>query len=660
MTDSSKHLTHPKYRADLDGLRAIAVVSVVMFHAFPGLIAGGFIGVDIFFVISGFLISGIIFSNLEQDRFSLVEFYKRRIKRIFPALLLVLLASFIAGWFILLADEYKQLGKHIVGGATFMSNIVLWRESGYFDNATELKPMLHLWSLAIEEQFYIFWPLILAFVWKRKWGFIAITATVAMISFAINIYTLGTDITADFFMPFPRFWELMIGGLLAFIVLHKPHLNSQHKNAQSILGAVLIALGLVLINKESAFPGWLALLPTLGAFFIISAGPKSWLNSHVLSSRLFVWFGLISYPLYLWHWPILSFAHIIECDTPSSAIRFGAVISSIVLASLTFKLIEKPIRFGNTGNGAILLMIILMIITCAAGYLCFKNNGFEVSGNWPDDKRRYINYFENSLPDWKYFTTMGIPEKLRTECDFYDLHKYRIGKATKTPILQIDKSCFVRNTTFSKSVFIWGDSHAQHLYYGLKNYLPINWQILQVASSGCAPRMDASLSSTTDFCDQSNWFAMKTISETTPDVVIVAQNVGHTAEKFEELAKHLTNLGVKNIIFMGPSPHWTTYLPRIIVRKLWDSTPRRTIIGIDAKVMQNNLKLQTYFKNTESRKFANIIDLFCDPSGCLTYLGEDKQTGITTWDYGHLTPTASNYLAKNLLVPMVVNSFSHD
>lgn len=659
MTGRSKHLTHPKYRADIDGLRAIAVLSVVIFHSFPSLISAGFIGVDIFFVISGFLISGIIFSNLEHDRFSLVEFYRRRINRIFPALLLVLICSFTFGWFVLLADEYKQLGKHIVGGTGFFSNILLWRESGYFDNAAELKPLLHLWSLAIEEQFYIIWPLLLAFVWKRKWSFVAITATVAAISFAVNIYTIGKDTTASFFLPAPRFWELMIGGLLAYIALHKPHLNGQYKNAQSILGVVLLALGLVLINKERAFPGWWALLPTLGAFFIISAGQKAWFNNHVLSNRLLVWFGLISYPLYLWHWPVLSFARIIESETPSGEIRFGAVVISILLAWLTFRLIEKPIRFGKYGGASTLAMIFLMLVIGGAGYLSFKKNGVEeVEGYgrlWQPEKSRYISYFENSLPEWKYFTSLEIPKKFRDECNFYDIHKYRVGQATRIPVQKIDNSCFTRDATHKNSVFIWGDSHAQQLNFGLKNNLPDTWQILQVASSGCAPHTTIMQSPATDYCDRSNWFALKTISETKPDVVIIAQNVGETIRDFEEDTKILKGLGVKKIIFMGPSPHWTTNLPKIIVRKLWENTPRRTYIGIDHQVLKANIELQKNFKNSETRIYVNIIDLFCDQEGCLTYIGEDKKTGITTWDYGHLSPIASNYLAKNLLVNIINN-----
>ena len=184
---------HPKYRPDIDGLRAIAVLSVVAFHAFPEWIAGGFIGVDIFFVISGYLISTILFENLDKGIFSFGDFYSHRIRRIFPALLLVLITCYLFGWFTLLADEYMQLGKHIVGGASFLSNFFLWNESGYFDNIGDTKPLLHLWSLGIEEQFYIVWPVLLWLAWKGKVNFLKVTFLIALASFAVNIATVYTN-----------------------------------------------------------------------------------------------------------------------------------------------------------------------------------------------------------------------------------------------------------------------------------------------------------------------------------------------------------------------------------------------------------------------------------------------------------------------------------
>ncbi len=289
---NSPHLTHPKYREDIDGLRAVAILLVVGFHAFPAKVAGGFVGVDIFFVISGYLISTIIFSSLENDRFSILEFYVRRVRRIFPALILVMLACLAFGWFSLLADEYEQLGKHVAGGATFIQNFVLYSESGYFDTTGETKPLLHLWSLAIEEQFYIFWPLLLAFVWKRQAGFLKITAVIAAISIFINIYLTYRNPTAAFYLPITRFWELMAGGILAYVSIHRSHWVDRYKNGQSVLGFLLILVAVLLLDKKSDFPrSGVQCFRRWGAVLIISSGSGSWLNRRILSNKLMIWVG---------------------------------------------------------------------------------------------------------------------------------------------------------------------------------------------------------------------------------------------------------------------------------------------------------------------------------------------------------------------------------
>ena len=206
------------YRSEIDGLRAFAVLSVVAFHAFPNWLKGGFIGVDVFFVISGFLITSHIFENLDKGQFSFTDFFGRRIRRIFPALILVMACTLAFGWFALLADEFAQLGKHVASGAAFITNFILVDESGYFDNAAETKPMLHLWSLAVEEQFYIVWPLVLWLAWKRKFNLLTITILVAVVSFYLNLRFVKSHPTETFFWPVGRFWELLSGSVLAWLL----------------------------------------------------------------------------------------------------------------------------------------------------------------------------------------------------------------------------------------------------------------------------------------------------------------------------------------------------------------------------------------------------------------------------------------------------------
>lgn len=399
MKYNSKSLTSPKYRADIDGLRAIAVLSVVGYHAFPNLVRGGFVGVDIFFVISGFLISTIIFENLEKNTFSFRVFYARRINRIFPALLVLIVFCLVIGWFILLPGEYQQLGKHIAGGAGFISNFLFWNEAGYFDNTAETKPLLHLWSLGIEEQFYIVWPFLLWFSWKTKFNQFTITAVVALISFYLNLKGLRVDSVATFYSPQTRFWELLLGSLLAWFFVYKKNelsgprnqanpffgyggfswtQESQDKifsNFLSILGFIFISFGVYEITKDSPFPGTLALLPTLGTVLVILAGAKAWLNRVVLSNRILVWFGIISFPLYLWHWPLLSFARIIEDEAPSREIVTIAVVVSVVLAWLTYRLIEKPLRFGGHDKFKVVLLSVLMFTVAVSGYKVYEHDG---------------------------------------------------------------------------------------------------------------------------------------------------------------------------------------------------------------------------------------------------------------------------------------------
>lgn len=255
--------SHIAYRADIDGLRAIAVLAVLIFHAFPALLPGGFIGVDIFFVISGYLISSIVMKSAEDGRFSIADFYARRIRRIVPPLLAMIVTSLVLGWSILLPDEYAQLAKHALAGIGFISNIVLWQESGYFDSAAHLKPFLHLWSLGVEEQFYIFWPLILILVIRRGLPFLGVALFILAGSFAINIALTSTAGTAGYFLLPGRAWEMLAGAILAWRLRHHGPLfaaGSRIANAVGLLGLLLIALGLWLIDKDKAFPGWWAIL----------------------------------------------------------------------------------------------------------------------------------------------------------------------------------------------------------------------------------------------------------------------------------------------------------------------------------------------------------------------------------------------------------------
>ncbi len=314
---------------------------VVLFHAFPKLAPGGYVGVDVFFVISGFLITSNVVENLQRGTFSFAEFYIRRAKRIFPALAVVLLATLAFGWIWLLPEEYAELGKHAIAGAGFATNIVQWTEAGYFDPAAQLKPLLHLWSLGIEEQFYLAWPIIAWMAWRFGRHVFLVAAVIVASSLGHQFYLIGHDPVAAFYLPLPRAWELLLGGCLATMPRISP-VPDRTRDLGSVVGAALIAFAVWQFDKYSPFPGWRALLPTVGATLLIWSGPAAVVNRTVLSHPLAVGIGAISYALYLWHWPLLSFLAIAHINTWVA--HAAAVIVAVALSVASYFLVERPIR----------------------------------------------------------------------------------------------------------------------------------------------------------------------------------------------------------------------------------------------------------------------------------------------------------------------------
>ncbi len=644
-----EHLTHPKYRSDIDGLRAIAVLSVVGFHAFPDIIGGGFIGVDIFFVISGFLISTIIFNNLKSNSFSFIEFYSRRIKRIFPALLLMLAGSYVIGWFLLLPAEYGQLGKHIAGGAGFISNFLFWNESGYFDGAAESKPLLHLWSLGIEEQFYIFWPLLLWLVWKKELDLLRVTIVIAIISFALNIAksTVNFDSVAAFYSPQTRFWELLAGSILAYrkhvssfaeigqapsgwfeqtVFGQRPGSSGQSRRSSwSMLGACLIILGVLVISRESSIPGWWALLPTLGAVLIIAAGPDAWLNRTVLSNRVLVWSGLISYPLYLWHWPLLSFARIAEGKLPSIEIRFAVVAFSIALAWLTYRFVERPIRFGKRSNGKVTALLVLMIAVGYAGYNCFKRDGLKF--RFPAIVQELLKYKPAKFDGWG-----------KTSCSLRPTQDYSAFE-----------HCLWRDEQDKKPLLLlWGDSNAEHLYAGYKSSFGGEYQIAMRTASLCPPILNMEIGSR-PHCKRINDYVFESIKNQRPDKIVLSGIWNeYDWKQLEDTIKRFRQIGITDIDLIGPVPRWTDNLPRLLFLKfrsdVFHKIPVRMAFGLRQDVLRLDPAISDFARRLKIN-YISPIRILCNEDGCITRLGETGDT-LIAYDHVHLTTKGSQFLVS--------------
>ncbi len=456
-----------EYRADVDGLRAVAVLSVLLFHGFPSLVPGGFVGVDIFFVISGFLITGIILKGLRGGKFSYREFYARRIGRIFPSLLLVLVVCLTVGWFVLFPDEYRQLAKHIVAGTLFMSNLLLWHQAGYFDTAARSKPLLHLWSLGIEEQFYIAWPLLLALLWRWTKRISVFIAFVAASSFFLNIWLISRWPSLTFYFPITRVWELLIGSLLAWFMVEKGGIRSKlATESLAVVGILLIVVSLFFAKEGGDFPGWFAVLPTIGTAMAIAGGPQAWMNRSFLSLPLLVSIGLISYPLYLWHWPLLVYLKlIIDSDavvSPSRLIVFkaGVLLASVGLAWVTWRFWEGPLRKSTrvTGSRTVKILVATMcLITCAAALAL--NNVVR-----PRLDNPFINGIVRAVDDWDY------PSADNFMTSAFVLHE-------------------VRSRSMQETLFV-GDSHMEQYWPRAKTAIqkdPGLFSAIFATSSGCPP-----------------------------------------------------------------------------------------------------------------------------------------------------------------------------
>lgn len=476
--------TRIHHRPDLDGLRALAVLMVVAHHAFPGWLPGGFLGVDVFFVISGYLISQILMRSIDGGGpFRVVEFYRRRIQRIFPALILVVTVTLALGWWLTWPQEYRQLGQHAAANAVFLLNIELASESGYFDNAAQLKPLLHLWSLSVEEQFYLVWPWGLRFALRWAGGKRALPLLIGLAAASLVTMHLSarSDAAATFFMPQARAWELTLGAVAALVQCRHASTWTRLRDrflpagACGLLGLALILASCVVITPQRSASVAL-LLPVVGATLVLLADPGQRATQMLLANRPAVALGLISYPLYLWHWPLLSLASVVESGLPALWIRVAIVLVSGVLAWLTFVLLERRVRH-TTEPLAPWLLLTLLAATGAFGHFIDTHDGL------PARTRRVntdLAQFEWEVPRWAWNEAAPIcRDRAR---NVHGIQAYCNQSLPAPP-----------------QVALFGDSHALQLYPGLAERLGrTNQSLLLLGASGCPPGLDLDVQWTVD------------------------------------------------------------------------------------------------------------------------------------------------------------------
>lgn len=432
----------------------------MIFHFFPDQFTGGFAGVDVFFVISGYLVTSILYTDILKGQFSFSTFYMKRIRRLFPSLIVVLSCCFIFACIFLLSHELKIFGAHLFAGSTFFVNFLYYLESGYFDTRSDLKPLLHLWSLCIEEQFYILWPLL---IWAgfrlKKISLPVLLSIVFTISLILNLFLIGKDRSLSFFLLPTRLWELALGGLLVFVkdfyvnervegtfLSLAPSTFSRLKIYGSSFGMALIILSFIRLDEETAFPGYWAMMPVLGTTLVLLNTRESFLNKKILANPYLVYIGLISYPLYLWHWPIISFTNIVLVGGFTLWLKVALILVSFGLAVITYEMIEKPIRKRQASIALSSALCIGLLGIGMAGLMVWNYNG--LPKRYPEieaERREFRDTFRQFRP------AKGKDHGNVCRNNFPDF-----------------ELCTISNPQRPPTVALLGDSHANHFFPGLK------------------------------------------------------------------------------------------------------------------------------------------------------------------------------------------------
>jgi len=643
-----KHLPSPvSFREDINGLRAYAVIAVLLFHFSLIGLPGGFAGVDVFFVISGFLMTAIIVSGHEKSNFSIVKFYMARARRVLPALMVLITFLIALGWFFLPSIDYQALGTQSVFALTFLSNFYYFLSAGYFDAASHEKWLLHTWSLAVEAQFYVLFPLFVAIIWRFWPGLKALTASLLILFFAslflnilaTNIMATNMKTIAAFYLLPTRGWELAAGGLV-YLLARQGWVMPKIKQIGYWLGWLLMLGSFVLLHEEFTWPGCWAIFPVFGASLII-LGQRE--KCKLINNGIVQWLGERSYSLYLWHWPLVVSLYSAGLESEWIWVS-GAFTLSLLLANLSYLLVEVPTRqFLSKKKFLVeILLIGLIFIVVIAASIIIKYLDFNNRPIYQTPEVKYLSFYseDNYLP--------LISEAYLAKCNFNDW-KSRYSK------YKIDDSC----VNPGHGVLLWGDSHAQALSIGIRSYLykyHPSVSFSQVATSGCDPKLTENLKPSAEIkksCDRSNKFASDWIRSNVPSVVILAQVRRHDSSKLLEMANLLLDIGVSQVLIIGPVPQWQVDLPRVIVRSYWESKTKytndpnfeRSLISVDS-----NMKKQVALANNGRIIYISILDGLCDEKGnCLSIL-DDKMTPLA-FDYGHLTIEGSIFVTDMILEP---------
>jgi peptidoglycan/LPS O-acetylase OafA/YrhL len=628
-----------QYRSDIDGLRAMAVLPVIFFHAGFLLFQGGFVGVDVFFVISGYLITSIILSSLELNTFSLKSFYINRARRLLPSLLFMLSICIPMALLILLPNDIIFFFKSVLATLFFFSNILFWSQTGYFGSAAELEPLIHTWSLGIEEQYYLIFPIFLMFLWRFRKNIIFSSLLIIM-CLSFFLAAVGPDMfnfsrTTAYFMLPTRGWEILLGAVAA-ILASKSQLINIHilfSNFLVTLGMLMILAPIFFFSENTPYPGPYTLIPTLGTFLILLFNTQKTLVHYFLSLKFLVYVGLISYSLYLWHQPLLALSRNFLMVHLPLHITFAAIISSFLMAIFSYHIVESPFRSKKKIQDKKFLFIvgISILVLVSISILGISKKGFAES------------YYKKLSPQSKIFltyldyknTSIYKEEYSDGKC-FYDSQKNSFEEFNIENCLAIQTS--------QSNILLMGDSFAAHYSGALKREYPeVNF--LQATSTYCKPLINEIANNS---CSELfNYIFLDFIPSNNIDAIILSGRWDpEDILGIQETLAFLKQFDV-TIFLIGPSPEFATDVPRILAKLNNQLDAKQATLNFaSTKILATNTDLSKILLSNKDAKFLNSYNALCDQSDCTILTPE----GVPIiFDYGHFTAEGASYVLNQMI-----------
>lgn len=620
-----------QYRKDIDGLRGIAVLSVILCHANFSLFSGGYTGVDVFFVISGFLISNILIEELSTDKFSFIKFYERRARRILPVLYLVIFVCIPVSWFVLWPDDLESFFKSLVAVPVFLSNILFWLESGYFETHAQLKPLLHTWSLSIEEQYYLLFPLFIFFSVKlRQKYFFTILILLFTASFSLSVFLSYQGASSNFYILPSRIWEFLFGTFLALFLQRKARPNnSELSDVISLTGLLLIAISVVKLDENTPFPGWYTIYAVLGAGLIIASCDNSRYIKKILEYKYLIFIGYISYSAYLWHHPVFAYYRYTSVNEPQAIVFMALILLTLFLSFLTWKYVETPFRDKRivSARAVAVYSFIGIALFAGVGYA-----GYSVEGRVPfgvfdrvDENKSFVldvkkSYKPKSRVDNCYDVSMIGTENYSSSCKDEDVE-----------------------------IVMWGDSHAAALSNGLSHIFP---KLKKYSTSSCSAIIKDNQKRLKD-CNAINTFVLQELVIIKPKIILIHARWNRDYDFLEGLQDTLlkihNSLPDAFVFVIGTMPQWQPGLPLHLLKNNI-SLDKSSWIPTDllTQLRKSDVKLKVTSEEFQNVRFFSLIDLLCHEEQCQAVIEHEDKFVPLVWDYGHLTEAGALFLSNSM------------